>query len=143
VRACDASILGCTGETLFPRDDNSLFVTLINKQTLQSRPLHDGNIRAIQTLKRDLLVTMRAHRDDALQSDGATMRTPGDQMTKLASRSTILDKSEHILVSFYCEKVYRREFVVSDAANKTLSWGFKSWCTGHCLDCGCSCTERA
>lgn len=131
----------CSADTSRPsRNDSSLLIKLVNDQTHQSRHLHDDNINTVQTLKRELLATMQTHRDDIVQSDGMLLRTIGDQLAELASRSTALQKSERILESLYCEEVYRRELAVSDAECRTFSWAFESWCSGHRFSCGCSCS---
>lgn len=111
----------------------------MNDQTQQSKHIHDENISAVQSLKGDLLNTMQQHRDSTLQSQDKFLRTIGEQLAKLAQRSTALEKSERILESLYCEEVYSRELRVSDACDCTFNWAFDSWCTGHRLNCGRSC----
>jgi hypothetical protein len=86
---------------------------------------------------------MQQYRGDILQSDEAILRALGDQLAKLAARSTALEKSERILESLYCEEVHRRELGVSEAENRTFFWAFDSWCLGHKFSCGCSCLERS
>jgi hypothetical protein len=85
---------------------------------------------------------MQQHRNDILQRDGAILRVLGDQLAKLASHSTALEKSERILQSLYCDEVYMREHGVSDAEDRTFSWAFSPWCLGHRFTCGCSCSHR-
>jgi hypothetical protein len=82
---------------------------------------------------------MQQHQVKSLQSQDAVLRTLGDQLAKLASRSTALERSERILESLYCEEVHRRELGVSEAESRTFSWAFDSYCLGHRFSCGCSC----
>jgi hypothetical protein len=84
---------------------------------------------------------MRQHQVQSLQSHDAILRTLGDQLAKLAYRSTALEKSERILESLYCEEVHRRELGVSEAESCTFSWAFDSWCIGHCFTFGRSCPQ--
>jgi energy-coupling factor transporter ATP-binding protein EcfA2 len=84
---------------------------------------------------------MRQRQGISLQSHAGILRTLGDQLAKLARRSTALEKSERILESLYCEEAHRRELGVSEAESCTFSWAFDSWCLGHRLSCGCSCLQ--
>jgi hypothetical protein len=124
------------------RGDSSLLIKLVNDQTQQSRHLHDKNIDAIQSLKSELLATMRQHQSTSLQSQDTLLYTLGDQLAKLAAHSTALEKSERILESLYCEEVHRRELGVSEAENRTFFWAFDTYCLGHNTSCGCSCLNR-
>ena len=63
------------------RDDTSLLIRLVNDQTQQAKHIHDGNIKAVQALKVDLLVTMQQYCDSSLQVHDAFLRTIGEQLT--------------------------------------------------------------
>jgi hypothetical protein len=85
---------------------------------------------------------VRQQQSASLQSQDTLLYTLGDQLGKLAARSTALEKSERILESLYCEEVHRRELGISEAESRTFSWVFESWCLGHEFSCGCSCLQR-
>ncbi|KAM0721860.1 hypothetical protein Q7P37_002785 [Cladosporium fusiforme] len=113
------------------RDDNALVVKLINEEIRASKHAHDDNIALLQTLKRELLATVRRYDQSSLasaqHSSNTLLQTIGDQISDLASRSVGLSRSERILGSLCFDEIGFRKDQIEAAVTGTCSWAFGSW----------------